>query len=208
MSDAMSTGAQPLGQATFTIRRRGFDADEVLEYLTRVAEHVESLEARLRAFESGATPVRTQASGRSQATDGHDRDPYAGASSHIAEMLRSIDEEADRLRKQAEAEAERIRLQGEHDAAVARARAETILAQARTDAERDVDALATRRGAIAEDLGELRDRVIDAIGKLDEVVDAASDDRFVIASTADDDANLPDVTSAAGTGATRDEFGL
>src|SRR4029453_7935273 len=93
-------------QPRFDVKRRGYDPDQVAEYLTRVADHVEKLEARIRTLESenerGAARAQPASAGPGA---GSVDDVYNGVSTRVATVLRTLDQEGERLRQEARRDA-------------------------------------------------------------------------------------------------------
>src|SRR5918992_4895013 len=90
--------------------KRGFAPDEVTQHLGRVAEHVADLETRLQELETRllerAAQIQPEPVG----------DPYEVVASRVADLVRSFDQDAARLRSDAQEEAERILIQARADA--------------------------------------------------------------------------------------------
>lgn len=162
--------------------RRGYDPDEVNDYLYALAERIETLEGDLReaqaAAESSAhgTPVEAVAEAAPPA------DPYEAFAKRFAGLLGTADAEAERLVTEAQAEstrildearidADRIREEAQSRADKSSAEADLLLARARTEAERALTGLASRRQELAEQLQTMQARLISAANDLDMVID-------------------------------------
>jgi hypothetical protein len=115
------TGQSGAAEPVFRTVRRGFDGEQVLEYLKKLGERVQGLENQLGQAHRDLEEAR----GRGAAPP----DPYAGVSAHVAALLRGFDEEVERARAKAEADAGRIQ-------AEAKAKADQEMEQAREAAER------------------------------------------------------------------------
>jgi DivIVA domain-containing protein len=153
--------------------RRGYDPDQVREYLDQVATWVEQLEAELQS-------VRQEAVAANRKTE--TVDPYGQLGSHVAELIRGADEHATRARREAEEEAARLR--GEAQADAERLRTETKVEAERTRQEirAEVEQLrkeaeqfaATTRAeamqALEKARADARDAVAEASGERDQVI--------------------------------------
>ncbi|HLB62305.1 MAG TPA: DivIVA domain-containing protein [Actinomycetota bacterium] len=166
--------ADQIRRRMFATVRRGFDPDQVREYLKQVADQVENLEARLRdaKLASEATPVATPPPKESS-----DVDPYAEVAGRVAELLRSADRQAQSLVADANAktrqllddartDADRIKLDAQSRAEQARASGEEALASARREAEQLLSGLTERRAALVSDLRKVRELLIAMAGEL------------------------------------------
>lgn len=139
-------------QPTFASVWRGFDPEQVQRHVKGLEDRVRTLESELQQAREGGPSV----------------DPYAMISNNVADLVRSFDQDVERMRRQAEADARNIREQAtkeasrgavEAEASVqeARAEAEQILAQATVEADRiRIDAQATAEEARAQ-----ADRILD-----------------------------------------------
>jgi DivIVA domain-containing protein len=155
----------------FAVAKRGFDPDQVREYLERVAQAMELLDRETRAARSEADSV---VRGSRAARD----DAYAEIANRISDVLRTADlyaeetrrdaaEQAERTAVEARREAERTRLEAEGRAAAARNEAEEILRRAKEEAERMLAGLASRRDAILADLQTMRERLVGVVERLE-----------------------------------------
>ncbi|HXF70989.1 MAG TPA: DivIVA domain-containing protein [Actinomycetota bacterium] len=153
---------------TFQTTWRGYVPEQVQAYLAAVADQVDAREARIRELEAEVRALRED---RGVPADAAPRDPYEGVSGRIAELMRSVEREAERLRAEAEAEATRV-------AAEAREEAARLLAEAREQAERiRLDAEAAAGEARAEASILLRDARGQAERILREAEEAAAEAR-------------------------------
>jgi DivIVA domain-containing protein len=94
-------GAEQVRHRLFATVRRGFDPDQVRDYLSRVADHIARLELELREarLESETTrPARSAAA----------RDPYADFSDRLAEVIRAADRHAEEIVRDARDQADGI----------------------------------------------------------------------------------------------------
>jgi cell division septum initiation protein DivIVA len=138
-----SATASSLNLPTFATVRRGYDPDQVLEYVTRLTDHLDAL----------ATEVRRLQAELSQRDDALEeqaptaQDQYEGVGARVADLMRTFDQDVERLREDAEeeagrivaearSEADRIQQEAERSRGDAAERAERVQAQARTEADR------------------------------------------------------------------------
>ena len=143
------SGTPPLATAgspnlpTFATVRRGYDPDQVLEYVTRLTDHLDALKTEVRRLQAELS--ERDVAPKEQAPTA--RDQYEGVGARVADLMRTFDQDVERLHQDAEAEASRIvaearseadrihqeaqRLKGE-----AGAKAERVQAKARTEADR------------------------------------------------------------------------
>jgi DivIVA domain-containing protein len=168
----------------FVTTRRGYDVQQVRDYLEQVSRQVEQMEAMLRtaklhAGEAGGTPASKA-------------DPYEQLSRRFAEVMRSTDREADRMRREAReeadritrearADADRIRLDAQTRAEEAREEADRALREARDQADRSISGLATRRAALVEQLAAMQERLLGVARELEATIERP-DDAGIIAS--------------------------
>ena len=135
------------------VRKGGFDPDQVAEHLHRVANHIADLEAKISNLESRLSE-RDQAAPSEEATR---NEVYERVGARVADLVRSFDEEMQRVRANAQAEAE-SRL------AESRANAERIDREAekvREEAERAADEmlanLESRRAALLDEVRRIHE---------------------------------------------------
>jgi cell division septum initiation protein DivIVA len=138
-----SATAGSLNLPTFATVRRGYDPVQVLEYVTRLTDHLDALETEVRRLQAELS--ERDVAPKEQAPTA--RDQYEGVGARVADLMRTFDQDVERLHQDAEAEAGRIvaearseadrihqeaqRLKGE-----AGAKAERVQAKARTEADR------------------------------------------------------------------------
>ncbi|HEX9122754.1 MAG TPA: DivIVA domain-containing protein, partial [Actinomycetota bacterium] len=160
----------------FVTTRRGYDPDQVREYLLQVAGHVERLEAMAREAR-----LEVEAAQRSQA-ETPKVDPYEQLGQRLAELIRTAEQEAERIRREARDEAEqitrearadadRVRLDAQGKAEESREEAERALREARERADRTLAGLATRRDALIEQLASMQDRLLGVARELEAAID-------------------------------------
>jgi cell division septum initiation protein DivIVA len=150
----------------FKTVRRGFDPNEVMEYLVWVGDHVEALESRVGQLQS----------------ESH-KDPE-GVGAHVADLVRTFDHverlrrEADQLVAEAKAEAERIRVDTQFKAEAARADAQRTLREAQREAEKILAELASRREAVLSEVRTIREDMLDAARGLQTTIEWGVDRKW------------------------------
>ena len=158
----------------FVTTRRGYDPDQVRDYLEQLAMQVEAMEAMVQEARTEAeSALRAQAS---------TADPYERLAHRVGDVLRSADqeaarlrreagEEADRVLREARAEADRVRLDAQTRAEEARAEAERHLRRARERADRTIAGLSTRRDELVQQLSQMQERVIGVAKELEDAIE-------------------------------------
>lgn len=167
--------AEQIRRREFATIRRGYDPDQVRDYLEQVAGQVERLEriareARLEAEAAHRTPPAPRV------------DPYEEFASRMTDLLRAADQQADRLRREAQeeadrvltearADADRIRLDAQSKAEEARAEGERALREARERADRTIAGLATKREDLVEQLQTMQERLLTVARDLEATIE-------------------------------------
>jgi DivIVA domain-containing protein len=180
----VSPSADQIRRKEFATVRRGYDLDQVRDYLAHIAAQVEALEKDLREIKlQSATKQERLSPGESlaaqlaaedanapdEATAGDD--PYERLADRFATVLRSADEEAARLVEEATAEATRIHdeatAEADHVRLDAQARAEEArqagreaLEKAKAEADRTLSTLAERRETLFTQMQEMQSRLL------------------------------------------------
>jgi DivIVA domain-containing protein len=185
--------ADQIRRRKFATVRRGYDPDQVDDYLKQVAEQVEALETDLRDERlnaarqrpSGAeAPVETPAEVPAAAmmappamataaavAPETEEAAYERISKRFATVLKSADEEAQKLIDQARAEAtklledaraeaDRIRVDAQANAEQARAASEAELARAKEESDRVLGGLEQRRESLLGQMHEMQSRLL------------------------------------------------
>ena len=156
--------ADQIRRREFVATRRGYDPGQVRDFLDQVADQVQKLDLMLR-------DARTEADAALRAASEPRIDPYTQLAERVAGVLRSADEDADRIRRdarqqadriihEARADAERIRSDAEERAEKTRGEAELALQEARDQADRTIAGLSTKRDALVEQLATMQSRLI------------------------------------------------
>jgi DivIVA domain-containing protein len=184
--------AEQIRRRQFATVRRGYDPDQVHDYLNQVAQQVEALEGELReqrltstavddaASAAAASPMAASAPAGAEADAAYDR-----IGQRLANVLRAADEEAqtmiDQARTEAEAllgearaEAERMRTDARSRAEEDRARSGEELQRARAEADRVLGGLEHRRESLLGQMHEMQSRLL-AVAQNLEIPDGAEE---------------------------------
>jgi DivIVA domain-containing protein len=174
--------AEQIRRRQFATVRRGYDPDQVQEYLNQVATQVEALEKELRE-------QRLQAGGRADAPPAPAppaaaaaavpaTDAYEQLSERLATVLRAADEQAQQLvadaradakkvLDEAQAEADKVKVDAQASAEEARAKSAAELARAREEADRILGGLEQRRETMLQQMHEMQSRLLAVAQNLD-----------------------------------------
>jgi cell division septum initiation protein DivIVA len=155
----------------FSLVRKGYDPYDVLEYVSQVADRVEALERELEVAREERDATRRFRESAKEAA-------YGELADRMAEVLRTAEHEADRIRREAAAEsrqkladAEQRAEDIERDAASGaermRAEAGEVLRRAKEEADRVLGGLRERREEIISDLHATRTRLMAVVEQLD-----------------------------------------
>jgi cell division initiation protein len=172
--------AEQIKRREFATVRRGYDPDQVRDYLQQVAAQVETLEKGVRDARMDATHRATRTTGEiapiaepaaapenPQPTD----DIYeaiakrfagviAGADREATKVLDDAKREASRVLEQARAEADRIRVDAQARAEEARQKGSEALAKAKEEADRILGSLAERRESLVNQMHEMQSKLL------------------------------------------------
>ncbi|MEO8424026.1 MAG: DivIVA domain-containing protein [Actinomycetota bacterium] len=174
--------AAQIRRREFASVRRGYDPDQVRDYLTQVAEQIETLEQELR--DSKLKP----ASGAKN--EGHARpsdpppseDPYERLSKRLTTLLATADKEAEgilgearadaaRMLDEARSEADRIRVDAQARAEEARQQGNELLERAKQEADRVVLGLSERRETLVQHLQDMQTRLVGVARELEVAIE-------------------------------------
>jgi DivIVA domain-containing protein len=159
----------------FATIRRGYDPEQVRDYLQQIATQVETLEQQLREAKLDAERQEQVITLPESAPA---PDPYERLAARVADVLRAADERAERILQDAREEAAlalsqartengRMRADARSREEEARQQANEILKNARVEAERVLSLLAARRETFAEQLQQLQARLLGVAQQLD-----------------------------------------
>lgn len=160
----------------FVTRRRGYDADQVRQYLEEIADQVDLMGSMIRE-------ARLEAETAARAGTKAQTDPYKRLVARVASVLREADDtaerlltqgrlEADRLLDEARREADRIRTDAQAQTEQARADAERALGQAREEADRTISGMASRRESLVEQFAQMRERLLGVARELESAIES------------------------------------
>ena len=192
--------AEQIRRREFATVRRGYDPDQVREYLQGVAGQVETLERELRDQRKEAKAQRPPTPGESLAaavTAGQvmtpatpattppptpPQDPYEVIAKRFAGVLASADKEAtaalakakaeaDRVLQEARSEADRIKLDAQARAEQAKQQGTDSLAQAKREAERILGSLSERREVLVTQMHDMQSKLLSVAKELEASID-------------------------------------
>lgn len=172
----LTPSADQIRRREFVTVRRGYDPDQVRQYLDRIADEIEVLGDKLRSRQAEAPAVLEQAppaeAAPAPAPAGTPVDPYNGLSGHMTQLLRSAEQTAGQILREAEAQrdqmlaearadADRIHTDAQGRAEAVRQEAEVLNARARTEADRMLSGLDGQRTALVAELQAMRDHLLE-----------------------------------------------
>ncbi|MGZ5289897.1 MAG: DivIVA domain-containing protein [Actinomycetota bacterium] len=173
--------AEQIRRREFASVRRGYDPDQVRDYLGAVATQVETLEQDLR--EARLTAETTVPAPAATATAPAPKtDPYEELGKRIAglvatadqEAIRLVDEaktESSRILQEARTDADRIRTDAQSHAEEVRQQAADVLAEAQAKADAIVAGLAERRENLVTQLQTMQSRLLNVAKELDVTIE-------------------------------------
>jgi len=191
-----SRGPEQIRNRQFGWVRKGYDPEQVKDFLGQLAEHVDALESELRAArEELDRASRGQTSGRGEAYQelAKRMDDVLAMADAQAETVRKESEQAanqklveaeavaERIRKEAKADAERARFEAKDEserivreakvqAEQLRRENEDALRKARTEAEHIVGVLSSRRDMLLQEVQTTRDRLMWVLDRVNAAV--------------------------------------
>ncbi len=165
----------------FASIRRGYDPDQVREYLQQIAAQLETLERELREARLVAASQE-----RVVAVPQPAEDRYDELARRLSELIRSADAEAQRIVEEARdeagrtvgearTEADRIRVDAQARAEEARQEGHEFLEHARLEAERALSGLSARRETLVQQLQEMQSRLLGVARELETAIDDRAD---------------------------------
>ena len=192
--------AAQIRRREFASVRRGYDPDQVRDYLAQVAEQVEMLEqeAREAKLQPGARP-RDEA-GREGATPPSE-DPYERLAKRLTTLLATADKEAEgilaearadaaRMIDEARSDADRIRVDAQARAEEARQQGNELLERAKQEADRVLLGLSERRETLVQHLQDMQTRLVGVAKELEVAIEDP------VVTSPDDQANTEEAASA------------
>jgi DivIVA domain-containing protein len=195
--------AEQIRRREFATIRRGYDPEQVRDYLQQVAAQVETLEGHLREIrlkrDSAPTvipesePEPTSVAVAEPASP--NPDAYDRLADRLAELIRVADGQAEKILSEAQAEAtrslgsaradaDRIRTDAQARAEEARQQGDEVLQQAREEAERVLSTLSARREHLVTQLQRMQSRLLGVAQELETALGTETDeDGATVAAT-------------------------
>jgi DivIVA domain-containing protein len=193
----LQMSAEQIRRREFATVRRGYDPDQVRDYLGALAGQLERLEAGMRTAQASAQKAELNAAHKAEhaaptsegagtsAEAGAGEDPYEALGKRFAALLGTADTEATRVVEEARTEAARIldearsdadatRVDAQARAEEARAEGQRLLERARQEAERSLSGLAARREELVTQLQAMQERLLSAAKDLEVTLDDPS----------------------------------
>jgi cell division initiation protein len=172
--------AAQIRRREFASVRRGYDPDQVRDYLAQVAEQVDGLESQLREarLHEGAIDGPSGLPSDPPPSD----DPYERLSKRLTTLLATADQEAEgilvearadagRMLNEARTEADRIRVDAQARAEEARQEGNELLEKAREEADRVLVGLSARREDLVQHLQDMQSRLLGVAKELEVAID-------------------------------------
>jgi DivIVA domain-containing protein len=166
--------SEQIRRREFASVRRGYDPDQVRDFLFQIAEQIKVMEAELSEakLQLEAAPAEAPAPTEPQ------EDPYERVAQRFKELMANADQEAQRIEAEASAkaeqmieaaraEADRIKVDAQANAEEARQQAGEILAKAQEESDRVLSGLASRRRDLARQIEEMHGRLLAAARNLE-----------------------------------------
>jgi cell division initiation protein len=179
--------ADQIRRREFATVRRGYDPDQVRDYLKQVASQLETLEKELRQERMGVSATVESDESHAPVVAGSPAaplvDPYAQAGERVASVLKAADEEAaamvasaketaDRLVAEARAEADRVRLDARAKAEELRASSAAEVERAREEADKVLGGLEERRETLVTQMHEMQSKLLSVAKDLEAAEEA------------------------------------
>lgn len=172
----LTPSADQIRRREFVSIRRGYDPEQVRNYLKQVGDQVEELEEQVRvASAQAASALQAKVELETRQLEAppapSKEDLYANLSERMADMLRTAERHADDVRREAEeecarmvaearSEADEIRIDSQGKAEEIRQEADDIMAAAKRDAEQMLSGLHLKRDALVAELEEMRAKLL------------------------------------------------
>jgi DivIVA domain-containing protein len=166
--------SEQIRRREFVTTRRGYDPDQVRDYLEGLADQVDLMATMIRDARMEADALlRTDAEPKA--------DPYERLAGRVSGVIKSADDAAERFRMEARRDAERLMTEARDDAErirteakaaaeEARQHADRALEEARQQADATIAGLSTRRDAVVEQLAEMRERLLGVANDLEATI--------------------------------------
>lgn len=191
--------AEQVRRREFATIRRGYDPDQVRDYLEQVAVQVERMEQIARE-------ARLEAEAAHHASLTPRVDLYDEFASRMSDLLRAADQQAERVRREAKeeadrilaearADADRVRLDAQSKAEESRAESERAVREARERADRTVAGLASKRENLVEQLQTMQERLLSVARDLEATI-VPKEEKTIAPATPREPSSLPAEVSA------------
>lgn len=182
--------AAQIRRREFASVRRGYDPDQVRDYLSQVAEQIETLEQEVRELRLRPGTGEGQPPGPPPSDD-----PYQRLANRLTTLLATADREAEGIIAEARAEstamvnesraeADRIRVDAQARAEEARQQGNEFLEKAKVEADRVLVGLSARRQDMVHQLQEMQTRLLGVAKDLEIAIDDPSSESGVTAESA------------------------
>lgn len=168
--------AEQIRRREFATIRRGYDSDQVRDYLTAVAAQVENLEKQLRELRlKGVGTIsalpQPEATKTKEPVAAPVADPYEELGKRFAGLIGNADAEAHKILEEAKAEAakmlqeartetDRIKVDAQSRAEEARQAGKETLEKAKLEAQRMLAGLANRRENLVTQLQQMQSKLL------------------------------------------------
>ncbi len=191
--------AEQVRRREFATIRRGYDPDQVRDYLEQVAVQVERMEQIARE-------ARLEAEAAHHASLTPRVDLYEEFASRMSDLLRAADQQAERVRREAKeeadrvlaearADADRVRLDAQSKAEESRAESERAVREARERADRTVAGLASKRENLVEQLQTMQERLLSVARDLEATI-VPKEEKTIAPATPKEPSSLPGEVAA------------
>ena len=169
--------AAQIRRREFASVRRGYDPDQVRDYLTQVAEQIETLEQEVRELRLQPGTSEGPPPGPPPSED-----PYERLATRLTTLLSTADREAEGIIAEARAEAtamvnearteaDRIRVDAQARAEEARQQGNEFLEKAKAEADRVLVGLSARRQDMVQQLQDMQSRLLGVAKDLEVAID-------------------------------------
>jgi DivIVA domain-containing protein len=170
----LTPSAEQIRRREFASVRRGYDPDQVRDFLSQIAEQLKTLESQLAEAKLKLEAAEPEPAPAAEPQE----DPYERVAQRFKELMASADQEAERIvaeagakseqmLESARAEADRIKVDAQARAEEARQQGSEILAKAQEESDRVLSGLAARRRDLARQIEEMHGRLLAAARNLE-----------------------------------------
>ncbi|MGZ6544072.1 MAG: DivIVA domain-containing protein [Actinomycetota bacterium] len=174
--------AAQIRRREFASVRRGYDPDQVRDYLAQVAEQIEILEQELRDSKLRPEDGRATEGQQRTSTPSPAEDPYERLSKRLTTLLATADKEAEgivadarvdaaRMLNEARSEADRIQVDAQARAEEARQQGTELLERAKQEADRVLLGLSERRETLVQHLQDMQTRLVGVAKELEVAIE-------------------------------------